>query len=1764
MLLMKNSTCFKRNALLFLLFFSSVISLHGQVLINADVKINGFRHNYNCTNDATGNFPDPRYKVWVGHNGANFNAVTNGPGLYIGGCTSTYGADDVTCNTWNPGIINAASILAQPMNNLNIDMQSWEEDGCGSDCEPNTCTFNSDDTRCGRLRIGDINFWALPPCQDNTYIGEYTSGNFLSMTNRCNDNGGGGYGIDRLIVNWSFASAPSIINQPLPVDRTLCSGASTTLTIDVNSWNGWSLARQVQWQVSTNTDCNNPGSWVDIPFANSLTYIPQEIAGTRLYRCVISSHCSNINLQQVISDCIRVTYHPFAAPILSNVCGTTTVSNIPVQFCTTQIPNADASVNNTSYLWTVSPSTGVTISNPTNPCTDITFENEGGYTISLTYGDACVDLDATATCVTTISPSACDMIYVDANQGNNANLGYTDAPVANLWRAIQLVGGGRTNIRIAGGNYIEPNIINLPSNVVIDGRWVNNSGVWTKSSASNTNLNFSGQETINTDIAHSVGIKAVSVNDWVLQDLNINTADATGQTSAGFGKSNYGVFVSACSGYEIVRCIITSGNASNGNGDPSAGFDSAWDGAAGTTGNVGGTGLTGASTCNIGSDAGGAGGTGGTGGTGGANATGMGGAAFNGGNGGNGANGPSDASYVNGNNGAGGSAGGGPGGAGGTGGAGGARDGGNNETPYGGDGNPGSAGANGANGTTMPGSIQASGFYLPSSGTNGTPGRGGGGGGGAGSGGVDEGGCDAAGGGGSGGSGGGGGGGAGAGGKGGGSSYGVLINNNGTDGEVIDSQINAGTPGNGGNGGTGGVGANGAAQSPLGNGHPDGDMNRGGRGGAGGRGGDGGAGGFGGNGSSIGLARYGSGSSPLYAGGTYVENSLTTTGVSAVPNPTTIVLNYNTNGKGCVNSELILNNFNPTSWTLNGATLYDNVNEGESGFINTSNPINFYYTIVGTYDINTNGSTYENWIRIIDGSRPANANFTPASTEVCSGSSFSLGAEEWGTELGWEWVLFSTDATSPIQTVTTQSANFTAPVVGAVTTFNIRYRVRESCCGWSKPYYTTITVNPAPTPTITADGPLAFCAGENVTLTSSIANSYTWNTGAGTQDIVVNTSGSYTVTVEDANGCIGTSAPVLVTVNPLPIPEITPAGPVSLCNSGTAVLTSTSGAAYLWNTGQTSQSITVSESGVYEVTVTDLNGCSASSAPVTVSEVIANVLANGSTSLCGATSVELSAADPFATPTTTYQWQLNGVDIVGATDVTYSAIQEGNYTVVVTDGSCSSTSVPLAISGDLTNPVVSVVAQPTCDVQSGTLAITDPVGAGYQYSIGGAYQADPQFTGLAPGDYSVTVQDLAGTCTSPSTVVTINPIPTPPTEPVAGTITQPTCLVPGGTVTVTSPLGANYTYSLDGTNYQASTTFSGLAAGTYTLSVLDNSTTCSTQSGTPIAITAPSNAPVISLDTQNNVSCFSEDDGSITINVTGGTGALTYSWTPNVGSGPSISGLSAGSYTINVSDEDGCSASETFLVTQPDQLSVSANVTNVICGASNGTITASASGGSTPYTYEWSNTATGATISDLLAGVYSVTVNDDNGCTVSNSFTVTNTGTLNIVVDPSTVTISAGESVVLTASGGDSYTWSPAGGLSCIDCPNPTANPTTTTTYVVTASDDQGCSGEATALVVVEKTCEGLFVPTIFSPNNSGPDANNTLCVLGDALCVSNLVFQVYDRWGELMFETTTLEKCWDGTFKGKPIQTGVYFYRLYAVVDGEVVEESGNTTVVR
>ncbi|HEY2094264.1 MAG TPA: hypothetical protein VGJ81_20540, partial [Thermoanaerobaculia bacterium] len=187
-------------------------------------------------------------------------------------------------------------------------------------------------------------------------------------------------------------------------------------------------------------------------------------------------------------------------------------------------------------------------------------------------------------------------------------------------------------------------------------------------------------------------------------------------------------------------------------------------------------------------------------------------------------------------------------------------------------------------------------------------------------------------------------------------------------------------------------------------------------------------------------------------------------------------------------------------------------------------------------------------------------------TTFCAGGSVTLTAPSYAT------YLWSNGATTQAITVNS-SGNYSVTVTDA-----------NGCSGTSAA--TGVTVNPLPTPAISSSGATTFCAGGNVTLTASSASSYLWSTGATTQAIAVNASGNYSVTVTDANGCTASSAATAVTVNPLPAPAITASGPTSFCTGGSVTLTASAAASYAWSNGATTQSITVSASGSYSVTVT--------------------------------------------------------------------------------------------------------------------------------------------------------------------------------------------------------------------------------------------------------------------------------------------------------------------------------------------------------------------------------------------------------------------------------------------------------------------------------------------------------------------------------------------------------------------------------------------------
>jgi gliding motility-associated-like protein len=168
-----------------------------------------------------------------------------------------------------------------------------------------------------------------------------------------------------------------------------------------------------------------------------------------------------------------------------------------------------------------------------------------------------------------------------------------------------------------------------------------------------------------------------------------------------------------------------------------------------------------------------------------------------------------------------------------------------------------------------------------------------------------------------------------------------------------------------------------------------------------------------------------------------------------------------------------------------------------------------------------------------------------------------------------------------------------------------------------------------------------------------------------------------------------------------------------------------------------------------------------------------------------------------------------------------------------------------------------------------------------------------------------------------------------------------------------------------------------------------------------------------------------------------------------------------------------------------------------------------------------------------------------------------------VSVLPSNPIIALGGSIQLSANGANTYSWSNASTLSCVACPNPIANPFSTTTYVLTGTTANGCSDASSVTVIVVGECNEVFIPTRFSPNESGPSANNAFRIFGN--CIQTMKISVYDRWGERVFESINQAETWDGTFNGKPLNSGAYVYTFSATLfDGTQVNTSGSIEIVR
>jgi len=676
---------------------------------------------------------------------------------------------------------------------------------------------------------------------------------------------------------------------------------------------------------------------------------------------------------------------------------------------------------------------------------------------------------------------------------------------------------------------------------------------------------------------------------------------------------------------------------------------------------------------------------------------------------------------------------------------------------------------------------------------------------------------------------------------------------------------------------------------------------------------------------------------------------------------------------------------------------------------------------------------------------------------------------------------------------------------------------------------------------------------------------YSWSGNSQTTlDITSLSAGSYTITVTDANGCTASGAPLVVGTASGPVLNETGAVVTNVQCNGTlgsisGITASGNGLTYLWSNGG---GTAINASGLfpntYVLTVTDASGCTVTSSTFTVTS---------------ATPLVLNTSGMTVTPSscTSNTGAISGITIVGGVNpvpswsssqntLDISGLAAATYTLTVTDDQgCSATqTVTVGTTG---GPSIALVSNTdvTCNgLSNGSATVSGSGGTGsltYSWSPGSLTGTSQ--TALPANNYTVTVTD-AGGCSNSLQVVINEPSVLSLTQ---GTIIPANCgASDGGASVIASGGSGTYTYlwsPAGGTGSVAS----NIPGGSYTVTATDQNSCSASVS----LIVNTLGGPTVSISGQTDVTCNGGTDGTISVTATGGTGALTYAWSPTGGNAATATGLSAGTYTVSVTDEAGCIGSAIATITQPIILSVSSNVTAADCGSSNGAISVNASGGTGPYTYSWSpSTGTSSSISGLTPGSYTVTVMDASGCTVSNTSTVVVMGTLSLGISPGTAVLDPGQTVMLTASGATTYTWSPATDLSCADCASPIASPSQTTTYVVTGSDVTGCSGTASITITVNEDCNEIYVPTVFAPEGgSGNPENQQICVYGN--CIVRMTYMIFDRWGNKVFEYTPENPCWDGTFNGQKLNAGVYAYKLnVTLISGEHVEEAGNVTLIR
>lgn len=829
---------------------------------------------------------------------------------------------------------------------------------------------------------------------------------------------------------------------------------------------------------------------------------------------------------------------------------------------------------------------------------------------------------------------------------------------------------------------------------------------------------------------------------------------------------------------------------------------------------------------------------------------------------------------------------------------------------------------------------------------------------------------------------------------------------------------------------------------------------------------------------------------------------------------------------------------------------------GQTTQTTTGNTLTFNGLEAGTYTVRiTNESTsadcyYEETVTIGNSTSSPTVTISGSNT-VCYGTSATLNADVSGGLAPYTY-LWSDNSTEQ---------TFVTPNITEITQYSVTLTDENNCSSTAS---VNVTIGDTPEISLSATTE-RICLGKSASLQANVSNagsgySVQWSatpsagsglTATSEESITITPTaiGTYKYKITLIAYSCGNGIPYIVsdsvslTVNALPNPTITNnSGTNELnCSVSAISVTANGGTSYQWSNSVSTASNTFATAETYYVTVTNINGCSAtSSISITQAEEFSASVSSVGTISCygGTTSATITVSG--GTPSYRYIWSN------GQATPTANGLSAGSYTVTVRDSGGCSMVLPINITQPMELNASIVVNDVQCGISQGSLNATVWGGTQpYSYSWSNGVNTAENLA-VSADSYNLTVVDING-CTASSTARVSRQGMLSATT----TILQPiSCYgYSDGIIAVQCQNAAEPVIYLWNTG-NASPEMYNLSDGTYIVTITD-AWGCTGQTG--VNLVSPPE-----MDVQTAIvspHCHNSNDGRITATAFGGVAPYNYLWNTSA-SGNELVNLGAGMYSLTVSDIAGCSIARNIILDAPSAIMIETAVQDVNCyGDKNGSIEFSAQGGTEPYTYFINNREVpSGMLRNLTAGNYTVAVADNNGCEDKRNVNINQPVEMEVNVTTTAPTCKDvnNASAEITVSGGTapySYT------LGSYSSDSSVFVNLHSGIYSVFVTDANGCSTRISNVVIAESDVDCLHIPNVFTPNGDGV---NDEWIIGDIEFFPDARIFVYNRWGQVMYQGRGNSERWDGSYRGHFVPAGVYTY----VISLESVEEKYEGTV--